>query len=286
MKWEQPKLKLVLAEEIICNFVRGEKREGYGGTEWEGMKWAPSWCSVQHLGKRSWPLRYFGAKLLLGQHLLDLIFFTAVCKLMGVTAGLQLPSCGPPDGGVMDEHLSFTRCFQQGDVMGTAGDFLAGWWSTAHMVPCCVPIPWSFPVLLLCGVFALGTGKCIEMYLQKVRGANKSRNCHWKLWCEWQSSHIPQLAAEESISFLIPGEALHFMPRQKGLEMQVFQSEKSSSIRVTFPGSFYIQFLFLRYLGLFPKTVQSLDSKYLKLWKQTCSNFPVLFVCDNYLQSH
>lgn len=76
-------------------------------------------------------------------------------------------------------------------------------------------------------------------------------------------SAVRDLAAEESISFLIPGEALHFMPGQKGLEMQVFQSEKSSSIQVTFPGSFYIQFL--RHLGLFPKTVQSLDSKYLKL---------------------
>lgn len=40
-------------------------------------------------------------------------------KFWGVTVGFQLPSSGPPDGGVMDKRLGFKRCFQQGGVMGT-----------------------------------------------------------------------------------------------------------------------------------------------------------------------
>lgn len=32
----------------------------------------------------------------------------------------------PPDGGVIDEHLDSTRCFQLGGIMGTVGNFMAG----------------------------------------------------------------------------------------------------------------------------------------------------------------
>lgn len=59
------------------------------------------------------------------------------------------------DGGVIDEHLDSKRCFQLGDIMGTVGDFMAGWFfvgnrSADHMVWWCVssqsyrlPQPWA-----------------------------------------------------------------------------------------------------------------------------------------------
>lgn len=45
----------------------------------------------------------------------------------------------PDGGGVIDEHLDSKRCFQLGDIMGTVGNFMAGWFfvgngSTDHMV--------------------------------------------------------------------------------------------------------------------------------------------------------
>lgn len=46
-------------------------------------------------------------------------------------------------GGVIDEHLDSKRCFQLGDIMGTVGNFMAGWFfvgnrSADHMVWWCV----------------------------------------------------------------------------------------------------------------------------------------------------
>lgn len=47
------------------------------------------------------------------------------------------------DGGVIDEHLESKRCFQLGDIMGTVGNFMAGWFfvgnrSADHVVWWCV----------------------------------------------------------------------------------------------------------------------------------------------------
>lgn len=39
----------------------------------------------------------------------------------------------PPDGGVIDERLGWTRCFQLCGIMGTVGNFVAGWFFLLEM---------------------------------------------------------------------------------------------------------------------------------------------------------
>lgn len=138
-----------------------------------------------------------------------------------------------PDGGVIDDHLDSQRCFQPGDTMGTVGNFMAGWFfagsgSTDHRLwrSVCLVSPTEYPSAADWESIALGSGKC---YLHEVRWLHeKSKQvCGWEyelnylVWTSLPSTPLAfgYFAAEKPISFPVPSEALHFMPRQRALEM-------------------------------------------------------------------
>lgn len=209
-----------------------------------------SQCSAEHLGQHSRPLcsvwcttpswTLLGVDFLFlcscawvngKKMLLECLWSGHNCRLR-----LEMVFMWAHDGGVIDEHLDSKRCFQLGDIMGTVGNFMAGWFfvgnrSVDHMVWWCVSSQCYWVSQLWAqGINGFTQGGMTPWGEKQVCGEGFDLKA--SLWAALLSAPLGfgSFAAEESISFLVPSETLHFMPRLRVLEMhKVFQHGKISS---------------------------------------------------------